>query len=84
MFSLSPHDALYPLVLNSSLNGVIEQDAVASTAAFHINILVGVSLYRSEAVIAVAFLAAPLLPAARCAGPLSAIPLVRTSVFPLF
>ena len=73
-----------PLVLNSSLIGVIEQDTVASTAAFHINILVGVSLHRSEAVVAVAFLASPLLSAARCTGPLPAIPLVRTSVFPLF
>ena len=52
MFSLSPHDALYPLVLNSSLNGVIELDVAAITAAFHIYILVGVSLYRSEAVVA--------------------------------
>ncbi len=52
MFSLTPHDALYSLVLNSSLNGVIEQDVAAITAAFHIYILVGVSLYCSEAVIA--------------------------------
>ncbi len=84
MYSLSPHDALYPLVLNSSLNGVIEQDTVASTAAFRTYILVSVSLCCSEAVVAVPFLAAPLLPAARCAGPLPAIPMVRTSVFPLF
>ena len=52
MFSLTPHDALYSLVLNSSLNGVVEQDAVASTTAFHINISVGVSLCCSEAVVA--------------------------------
>ena len=84
VFSLTPHDDLYPLVLNSSLNGVIEQDVAAITAAFRTYILVGVNRYCSEAVVAVAFLAAPLLPAARCSGPLSAIPMVRTSVFPLF
>ena len=84
MLSLSPHDALYPLVLNSSLNCVIEQDVAAITAAFHIYVLVGVSLYCSEAVVAVACLAAPLLSAARCARPLACGPMVRTSVYPLF
>ena len=73
MFSLSPHNALYPLVLNSSLNCVIEQDVAAITAAFRTYILVGESLYCSEAVVA-AFLDAPLLSAARCARPLACGP----------
>ena len=87
MLSLSPHNALYPLVLNSSLNGVIEQDVAAITAAFHINILVGVSLYRSEAVVA-AFPCRAVVVGCSLRWPTAALPpiphLSQTSVFPLF
>ena len=87
MFSLTPHDALYPLVLNSSLNCVIEQDVAAITAAFHIYILVGVSQYRSEAVVA-AFPCRAVVVGCSLRWPTAALPpiphLSQTSVFPLF
>ena len=86
MLSLSPHDALYPLVLNSSLNGVIEQDVAAITAAFRSYILVGLSLYHSEAVIA--FPCRAVVVGCSLRWPTAALPpiphLSQTSVFPLF
>ena len=70
----------------SSVRACCWRDAVASTAAFRSNILVGLSLYHSEAVIA--FPCRAVVVGCSLRWPTAALPpiphLSQTSVFPLF